>query len=104
MTGLKYNQSFAHTTISATAAIKATPGKVMGIQVYTPTNVNGKVEIFNSTDGSGTAVLTLGNGGITNGFGGSHLEDYTPFGGRQCSTAIYCTITGSGVLVTIWYD
>jgi hypothetical protein len=100
----KFGQMHQVTSATASALIKTGPGRVMGVQIYSPTNVNGKVELKDALTDTGTARVTLGQGGVTNGFGGSHPEDYSALGGISYTTGIYCTITGSGVLCTIWYE
>jgi hypothetical protein len=62
-------------------------------------SANTKVEFFDSTDGSGTAVLTVSAPA-------NHYKyiNLAPFGGLIFNTALYCTPAGTGAIVYCWFD
>lgn len=58
-----------------------------------------KCELFNTTDGSGTAIFTIN--ALTNDY---KSEDFYNVGGLAFSTALYVKPTGTVCIAHIWFE
>lgn len=87
------------TVITATPAqVGAGAQRLMGFSLMGGSG-DSKVEFFNSTDGSGTAVLSANALAAT-----TFKADFTDLGGVEFPTALYCTPTGTAAIVYIFFQ
>ncbi len=82
-----------YTNLSASAAIKATPGALYGIVVNSHTN--GTLKLWDNTAGSGTVLLNT----ITFASGPNFINFAQ---GVSFNTGLYATIGGTADITILW--
>jgi hypothetical protein len=83
---------------TSSAAVKATPGRVMGVLLFGGSG-NSSIKFTNDASGVATPLLDVNVLAATTKF-----VDLTDVGGVYFDTAIYAVLAGTGGLASIWYD